>query len=134
MFEDDRDEAAAGDDDEAAASGDGEDAYEQPTDLVEETFEASPHEPDPPSFDVTSGEDLVDDLPSGAEVSSHVRRSFWEMVVLLKIALLALSLGIMLAYFRGRIDIAAGLGLVAAVAGVRLLWRVRAYDDDRNDS
>lgn len=113
-----------------ADGGDPEEPDDQPTDVVEETFEASPHEPDPPNFDVTTGEDLVDSLPSGTEVPSDVRRSFWEMVVLLKIVLLALSVAITLAYFRGRFDVAAGLGLVAAVAGLRLLFRVRSYDDE----
>ncbi|WP_248515320.1 DUF7322 domain-containing protein [Salinarchaeum laminariae] len=106
------------------------DSDDQPTDFVEGTFEASPHEPDPPSFDVTSGEDLVENLPSGDEVSADVRRSFWEMVVLIKIALLALSVGIMLAYFQGRFDLAAGLGLVAALAGVRVLLRIRSFDGE----
>ncbi|GAB3684128.1 hypothetical protein GCM10028857_12710 [Salinarchaeum chitinilyticum] len=129
MLEDDRDEA-----NDSAVSDDADDTADgQSADFVEGRFEASPHEPDPPSFDVTTGEDLVDDLPSGSEVSSDVRRSFWEMVVLLKIALLSLSLGIMLAYFQGRIALAAGLGLVTAVASVRLLWRVRSFDGDGAD-
>lgn len=155
MFEDDRDDAVddaaigndeptAGNDAPAAGQSEAADGSEaddssggddrQSADFVEDSFEASPHEPDPPSFDVTSGEDLVDNLPAGSEVSSDVRRSFWEMVVLIKIALLAISLGIMLAYFRGWLDVAAGLGVVAAVAGLRLVWRVRSFDDERDDA
>lgn len=117
-------------DDPSAETDDPEESDEQSTDFVEQTFEASPHEPDPPTFDVTSGEDLVDDLPSGDEVSSDVRRSFWEMVVLGKIALLALGVGVMFAYFEGRLDVAVGLGLVAVVAGARLRSRIRAFDGE----
>lgn len=98
--------------------------------LLEETFESTPHEPEPPSFDVTSGEDLVERLPSDSEVPDDVRKSFWAMVVLLKIALLALSLGAMFAYFRGEFELAAGLGLLGSVAAVRLYLRVRAFGED----
>jgi hypothetical protein len=113
-----------GDDGPASVSDD------QEATFLEETFESSPHEPDPPSFDATSGEDLVERLPSGTDVSSDVRKSFWAMVVLMKIALLSLSLGAMLAYFRGQVAIAAGLALVGGVAAIRLLVRIRAYGDE----
>lgn len=98
--------------------------------ILDEAFEASPHEPDPPSFDVTSGDDLVDRLPSEGDVSTEVQKSFWAMVVLMKIALLALSLGTMLAYFRGQVWIAAGLGFLGVFAAVRLYLRIRRFGED----
>lgn len=103
---------------------------EQESTFLEETFESSPHEPEPPSFDATSGEDLVERLPSNAEVSSDVRKSFWAMVVLVKIALISLSLGAMLAYFRGQVAIGGGLVLVGALAAIRLVHRIRTYGDE----
>lgn len=98
--------------------------------LLDETFDSSPHEPEPPSFDATSGEDLVDRLPAGSDVPEGVQKEFWAMVVLLKIALLALSLGAMLAYFRGQFLIAAGLGFLGVFAAVRLFLRIRAFGED----
>lgn len=98
--------------------------------VLEETFESSPHEPDPPSFDVTSGDDLVDRLPADSDVPNDVQKSFWAMVVLLKIGLLALSLGTMLAYFRGQFAIAAGLGFLGVFAAVRLYLRIREFGEE----
>jgi hypothetical protein len=103
---------------------------DQEATFLEETFESSPNEPDPPSFDATSGEDLVNRLPAESDVSTEVKQSFWAMVVLLKIALLALSLGAMLAYFRGQFWIAAGLGFLGIFAAVRLYLRIREFGED----
>lgn len=82
-----------------------------------------------PEFDVTSGEDLVDALPSGDEIPGDVQRVFWSSFLLLKIAILALSIAAMLAYFRGQYQFAAGIAIVGLLAGGRAAIKVRAFRD-----
>lgn len=80
-----------------------------------------------PSFDVTSGEDLVDRLPSGDEVPDEVEQRFWKTVLLLKVTLLSLTLAVLLAYFRGRYLIAGGLGALGLLAAGRTAMEIRAF-------
>ena len=73
--------------------------------------EKSPFEPD--EFDPSSlGPDIPEPPEGGA--SNEVTALFWKLVVVFNIALLALSLGPMFAYFRGNVDL--GLQLTAAGA------------------
>lgn|GEM_PF-6281636 len=90
--------------------------------------ESDPGSPEAePTFDVTTGEDLVESLPSGSEVPSEVSEAFWGAVVLTKIALISLSLAAMIAYFRGELLLAAGLAVVGVLAGARTVHRVRSF-------
>ncbi|AGN00393.1 hypothetical protein L593_02210 [Salinarchaeum sp. Harcht-Bsk1] len=82
-----------------------------------------------PEFDVRTGEDLVDDLPSGAEVPADVRKVFWSSVLLLKVALVSLTLAALLAYFRGQLLLAAGLAVLGLLAGTRTVLKVRSYTE-----
>jgi len=82
-----------------------------------------------PEFDVRTGADLVDGLPSGGDVPADVKRVFWSSVVLIKIALLSLSLAALLAYFQGEFAIAAGLALVGLLAGTRTVLKIRSFDE-----
>jgi len=85
-----------------------------------------PRVPEPPS------------TPSGTEPSPAVRTAFWKAVVVVNYAVLAVSLGPLLAYFRGRVLLGTGLfasGLLAF--GYALLiyrgFRRRGPDDLGND-
>lgn len=88
--------------------------------------------PEPPSItgesESTPDEELLDRLPDESEVPKAVRTTFWKAVLLVKIALLALAVGAMLAYFRGEYAFAAGLLGVALLAGGRAALIVRGYD------
>lgn len=86
--------------------------------------------PDPPgrpgpSVDVPT----APDLPAGDEVPADVQRAFWTLVLVVKVGLLAVALGAMLAFFRG--DWRGGV-LVAggAVLVVRAFQRARAFEHD----
>lgn len=99
-----------------------------------ERDDAWPDEPE--EFDPDSlGPDAPDSAPTIREslgdseaLPEELFRAFWASVLLLNVALIALSVGAMLLYFRG--DRATGgplvaIGLVAAVAVFRRYWKVR---------
>ncbi|PSP83724.1 hypothetical protein BRC96_07865 [Halobacteriales archaeon QS_6_64_34] len=76
--------------------------------------EKSPYEPE--EFDPSSlGPDIPEapDPPDGA-TNSEVTSLFWKLVVVFNVALLALSVGPMLAYFEGRVE----LGLRVTAVGI----------------
>jgi len=80
--------------------------------------------PDPPDPTPT----LQESLDTAADVPDDLFRAFWASVLLLNVALAALSLGAMLVYFRG--DYEAGgpallIGAVAALATARYYWRFK---------
>ncbi|WP_232687509.1 DUF7322 domain-containing protein [Halobacterium zhouii] len=56
------------------------------------------------------------DVPDGSNADPQLRRQFWFLVVVFNVALLALSVGLMLAAFRGRWND----GLTGVAAGVIL--------------
>lgn len=95
-------------------------------DDLDESLDPSASEPDP-SFDVTTGDDLVDQLPSGSDVPTEVKREFWTAALLLKIAILALTGAALLAYFRGALVAAAVLAGVGLLAASRTLLKVRRF-------
>lgn len=78
-------------------------------------------------FGVTTGAELVDQLPGESEVPREVRRTFWSLVVLLKIAILGVSFGIMLAYFWGWATVGGFLVFLGLFASVHAYVRVRRY-------
>lgn len=78
--------------------------------------EQSPYEPeefDPDSLGPSAPE--APRPPDGAG-NSEVTGLFWKLVVVFNIALLALSLGPMLAYFEGQVDLGLRVFLVGVVA------------------
>lgn len=102
-----------------------------------ESSEHEPEEPDPGAaaeahdFDVTTGEDLVDRLPDASEAPRQLRRRFWAVVWILKFALMATSLGLLLAYFWGwhvRGGALATAGVVAFVVAAVLVRRFQGSD------
>ncbi len=54
-----------------------------------------------PEFDVQSGEELVASLPDPEDVPREIRVAFWTVVILLNGALLAGSVGILVAVLLG---------------------------------
>ncbi|HMB50923.1 MAG TPA: hypothetical protein VKM69_09710 [Natronoarchaeum rubrum] len=94
--------------------------------------EKSPYEPD--EFDPSSlGPDVPEapDPPDGA-ANSEVTSLFWQLVVVFNIALLALSVGPMLAYFDGRVDLGVRITLVGALAFAYGYVRYRRFVKDRD--
>lgn len=79
-------------------------------------------------FDATTGQDLVDRLPSRSAVPPELARTFWSAVLLANVALLGVSLGLLFAFFRGWSIPAGLLVLVGLVAGIRTVRRVRAFE------
>ena len=73
--------------------------------VLDERSEHEPREPDPGGdaehveFDVTSGADLVEGLPDATEASADVKRTFWVSVLLVKVAVFAITLGLLTMIF-----------------------------------
>lgn len=98
--------------------------------------EETAHEPDVPDpgaeaerveFDVTSGEDLVDRLPAESEVPKDLKRTFWRLVLQLKVAILGVSFGLLLAYFWNWTTRGGLLVLLGVAAGVWAYRGVRRF-------
>ena len=94
-------------------------------------FEPDSLGPDPPD----STRSIRESLGATENVSDDLFRAFWASVLLLNVALAALSIGAMLVYFRG--DYGTGgpvllIGTVAALATARYYWRFKTgrYTDD----
>lgn len=115
--------------------------------VLDESSEHEPEEPDPGAaaeaveFDATSGEDLVRDLdtsgdalverlPDATEVSGDVKRTFWFLVVLVKFGILAISLGLMLAYFWGWTTRGGLLVFAGCMALLDVVVRARRFSRD----
>ena len=92
--------------------------------------EKSPYEPD--EFDPSSLGPDVPEPPEGG--GGEVASLFWKLVVVFNVALLALSLGPMFAYFRGDTD----LGLQLTAAGLILFaygyFRYRKFLRERDEA
>lgn len=104
--------------------------------VFDERSDDEPEEPDPGAeaeaveFEATSSEELVEDLPDASDVPADVKRTFWLAVLLLKVGVIAIALGCMLAYFwgwttRGGLLVLAGVLAVADVA-----VRVHRFDPE----
>lgn len=94
--------------------------------------EKSPYEPD--EFDPSSlGPDIPEapEPPDGA-ANSEVTSLFWKLVVVFNIALLALSVGPMLAYFEGRVELGLRVTLVGAVTFSYGVIRYRRFVKQRD--
>ncbi|MFO7925481.1 MAG: DUF7322 domain-containing protein [Halobacteriota archaeon] len=109
--------------------------------LEEDESDAWPDEPD--EFDPENiGPEIPDTEPTLDEslkategVSEELFRAFWAAVLLLNVALAALSIGAMLIYFRS--DYRTGgpvllIGIVAGIATFRYYWGAKTgrYADD----
>ena len=92
-----------------------------------EEFDPDSLGPDPPSVDPPT------DFSSLEDVDDEVFENFVGAAVMLNVSLLALSLGVMLIYFRGDWDYGAPsllIGAVAAVFVARFYWRFKTRDTD----
>jgi len=94
--------------------------------------EKSPYEPD--EFDPSSlGPDIPEapDPPEGA-ANTEVTALFWKLVVVFNIALLGLSVGPMLAYFEGQVDLGIRITVVGAIAFAYGYFRYRRFVKQRD--
>ncbi|MFB6283044.1 MAG: hypothetical protein ABEK59_03800 [Halobacteria archaeon] len=66
------------------------------------------------------------------DIPPELEKSFWQIVMLLNVALLTLSAGVMMLYFTGDIPISAGLLLVGYIALARAILRYKK-DAPRNN-
>jgi hypothetical protein len=121
-----------GDDDGAPDDGAADDGLLGDPERFEPSFGPDVPEVEVPSVSVETDHDDFD-----ADVDPELRRTFWRLVVVFDVALLALSLGPMFVYFRG--DWATGgpllaLGAAAFAYGVVVYRRYRDDDDAPDDT
>lgn len=89
--------------------------------------------PDVPSVDIPSVDTAsAESLGAGEDVDSETFRTFWRLVVVMDVALLALAVGPMFVYFRGNWQ--RGLLLVAfgLTVGLYGVGKYRSYRDGRS--
>ncbi|WP_336345875.1 DUF7322 domain-containing protein [Halalkalicoccus ordinarius] len=108
--------------------------------LPDELDERSKHEPDEPDL----GPDVPDATSSGGLLgpegtSKELLGTFWKLVLLFNVGLLAASLGAMLLVFEGRLRLGGGLlaaGLLALGRGVYRYRRIdpRSLGEDEDDN
>lgn len=79
------------------------------------------------AFDVTAEEDPLDGRPDESEVPTDVRRTFWILVLQLKVAILGVSIGLVLAYAWGPTIESGLLVLLGLVAAGRAYRRIRRF-------
>lgn len=91
--------------------------------------EKSRYEPD--EFDPSSLGPDVPEPPDGA-ANSEVTSLFWKLVAVFNIALLALSVGPMLAYFDGRVDLGLRITFVGVIAFAYGYFRYRQFVNKRD--
>jgi len=94
--------------------------------------EKSPFEPD--EFDPSSLGPDVPEAPSPPEgaANSDVTALFWKLVVVFNVALLALSVGPMIAYFEGDVDLGIRITLVGVIAAAYGYFRYRRFTKRRD--
>lgn len=101
-----------------------------------------PHEPDEPDPEARWGnpeEELPTipevDVPDAGDADPEVRRAFWAAVVMANVALLLVSLGPMLAVFRGQWRLGGALFAVGVIVFYRLYRHYRSFaaDDGGDD-
>lgn len=85
-----------------------------------------PEEPDDPfeEYHEPSVEDLGPSIPSPENAPKALHKAFWSLVAIFNIGLLAISLGAMLAVFRGTWLIGAAL---VGIGGISLLYGRHRY-------
>lgn len=101
-----------------------------------EEFDPDSLGPDPPEApDPTSG----DALAATEEVPDGIFRAFWASVLLLNVAVAALSIGAMFIYFLGDYRTGAQailIGVIAALSTARYYWGVKTgrYVDSEDET
>lgn len=116
--------------------------------VLDESSEHEPEEPDPGAaaeaveFDATSGEELtrsaetdsgeelVEQLPDPSEIDTDVKRTFWVLVLLLKFAVVAVTLGVLTAYVWGWRTRAGLLVAAGCLALLDVAVRARRFSSD----
>lgn len=91
--------------------------------------------PDPPDSTRT----IRESLGATEDVSDELFRAFWASVLLLNVAIAALSIGAMFIYFRGNYETglpAVLIGTVAGLATVRYYWGIKTgrYTDKESEN
>jgi len=66
--------------------------------------------------------------PPASEASEELQKMFWSVVVLLNIAILAASLGVMYVVFRGRLQFGGGLVLIGLLGGLHAYRIYRRWE------
>jgi len=89
-----------------------------------EEFDPDSLGPDPPEVSIPDATD------PDTEVPEDLVRTFWKLVAVFNVALFALALGPMLAYFRGEIVDGLSVFLLGAGFFVYGYLRYRAYTSD----
>lgn len=108
--------------DESEADGDHDFLDDEPSEAEQELA---------PEVDVPAVDSVT--VPDGSDAPAPLRRKFWTLVATFNVALLAVSLGLMFAAFRGRWQYGGAavlLGLVLFAFGYR---RYRRYTDEDRD-
>ncbi|GAA0660366.1 hypothetical protein ACFQDG_15720 [Natronoarchaeum mannanilyticum] len=105
--------------------------FDEPAD--EEPDEVAPEEE--LDFDVVDSESTLPpeipqapEPPPASEASEELQKMFWSVVVLLNLAILAASLGVMYIIFRGRLQLGGGLILVGLLGGLHAYRIYRRYE------
>ena len=97
--------------------------YDEPAAAEPEEFDPHSLGPDVPEIDIPSVDVETDTTFSAtAEVPDELFRAFWSAAIFLNVAIAALSIGVMLVYFRGDYrtgGAAVGIGLLAAAFTAR---------------
>ena len=96
--------------------------------------EKSPYEPE--EFDPSSLGPDVPEAPSPPDgaADTEVAALFWKLVVVFNIALLALSVGPMLAYFEGQVEFGLRVFLVGVIAFAYGTFRYVQFRRERDES
>lgn len=91
-------------------------------------------EPDPeskysdPATELPNIPEAPKPLPE-SEVDTDLKVAFWSTVLVFNVALLALSLGLMLVYFRGQLRLGGGLFALGVFSAAHGYLKYRKYDD-----
>lgn len=106
--------------------------------VFDEPADEEPEEVDPEEeldFDVLDSESTLPpeipkapEPPPATEAPEELQKMFWSVVVLLNLAILAASLGVMYVVFRGRFQLGGGLVLVGLLGGLHAYRIYRRYE------
>lgn len=106
--------------------------------MFDEPADEDPNETAPEEelgFDVVESESTLPpeipeapEPPPATEASEELQKMFWSVVVLLNLAILAASLGVLYVIFRGRLQLGGGLVLVGLLGGLHAYRLYRRYE------
>lgn len=92
-----------------------------------------PEEPDPPEFEPDEDATTAESVGSSS-ASSELRRTFWVLVIVVDVAVLAVAVGVMFVGFEGRWTLGGQLVLLGLVLGGFGWYRYRRYRRSMADS